>query len=133
MMSPLGKDSGRPQGDSHASSTITVIARDARLHGEISGSAPVRVEGQLAGKIDVGAAVDIAPEATVEAEVRGTTVRVAGTVTGDVIATTLVELQASGHIVGDITAPALHVVEGAVLEGRVQMKAPAPPEQAKKP
>jgi cytoskeletal protein CcmA (bactofilin family) len=57
----------------------------------------------------------------VEADVHATVVRVAGTVTGNVTGGELVELLASAVVKGDVAAPALHVVEGARLEGRVQM------------
>jgi cytoskeletal protein CcmA (bactofilin family) len=66
----------------------------------------------------------------VEADVRATVVRVAGTVTGNIAASELVELLASAVVNGDVIAPALHVVEGARLEGRVQMRAPQPGEEA---
>ncbi|MGE5234813.1 MAG: bactofilin family protein [Acidobacteriota bacterium] len=121
-MSPLGKDSGRSQGDARQAATTTTIARGARVNGEIGGGAPVRVEGELAGAIDVGGTVEIASGARVEADVRGTIVRVGGAVTGHVTASKLVELQATSHVVGDVTTPCLHVVEGATLEGRVHME-----------
>jgi cytoskeletal protein CcmA (bactofilin family) len=53
-------------------------------------------------------------------------VRIAGTLTGNVSASQLVELLASAVVKGDISAPALHVVLGAKLDGRIVMKTDKP-------
>ena len=53
---------------------------------------------------------------------QATAIRVAGTVIGNITVTELAELLAGSVVKGDITAPALHVVEGARLEGRVHMQ-----------
>jgi cytoskeletal protein CcmA (bactofilin family) len=120
-MSPFGKVSHPRSGDAPLGATPTVIARETRLAGELSGSAGVRVEGQVQGTVTLAAPLDIAAGATVAAEVRATSVRVAGTVVGNITATELAELLAGAVVTGDITAPALRVVEGARLEGRVHM------------
>jgi cytoskeletal protein CcmA (bactofilin family) len=121
-MSPFGKESQGHGGDSRHGATPTVIARETRFAGELSGSAGVRVEGHVKGTVVLKAPLDIAAGATVEAEVQATSVRVAGTVIGNVAVTELAELLAGAVVKGDITAPALHVVEGARLEGRVHMQ-----------
>lgn len=110
-----------------ASGVHTLIARDTRLTGEISGGRAVRVEGSVKGKIDLSAPIEITEGAVVEAEVKATAVRVAGKVTGSINATELLELLATAVVKGDVTAPALHVVAGARLDGKVQMVAEAAP------
>jgi len=100
----------------------TVIGRETRLSGELSGTRGVRVEGTLQGTVDLKAPFEVVEGATVEAEVHATTVRIGGTVVGNVTATELVELLAGAAVKGDVSTPALHVVEGAKLEGRVLMR-----------
>jgi len=121
-MAPFGKDSQAHPTDARSGATPTVVARDTRLDGELTGAAGVRVEGRVKGSITLKAALDVAAGATVEAEVRATAVRVAGTVIGNITASELAELLAGAVVKGDITAPALHVIEGARLEGRVHMQ-----------
>lgn len=118
----LGKDAPR-EGDLKPAATITVVARDTALRGDVTGKASVRVEGKVAGSVSVDGTLEVAEGATVEAEVKAGIVRVAGAVTGNVTATRLIELLATARVKGDLTAPALHVVEGAALEGRVVMAA----------
>ena len=102
----------------------TVIGRQSRCEGVLSGGGSVRIEGAFKGSIHLEATCEVADQAVVEADLHGTVVRVAGTVSGAVSAVKLVELLATAVVKGDVSAPALHVVEGARLEGRVEMKSP---------
>jgi cytoskeletal protein CcmA (bactofilin family) len=131
-MATFGKDSVSEQADSRARGTVTVIAPETRVVGEITGRRAVRIEGHLKGTVKLEAPLDVVEGASVEAEVHATVVRVAGNVLGNITASGLVDLAASAVVKGDILAPALRVVEGAKLEGRVQMhqegKPPKPAE-----
>ncbi|MFZ5787053.1 MAG: bactofilin family protein [Acidobacteriota bacterium] len=122
----LGKDAPR-EGDLKPAAAITVIARDTALRGDVTGKASLRVEGKVAGSVAVDGTLEVAEGASVEAEVRASIVRIAGSVAGNVTATRLIELLATARVKGDLTAPALHVVEGASLEGRVVMAAAEKP------
>lgn len=121
-MSPFGKDPQAHGADARHGATPTLVARDTRFEGALSGTAGVRVEGRVKGTVSLKAPLDVAAGATVEAEVQATSVRVAGTVVGNIVVTELAELLSGAVVKGDITAPALHVVEGARLEGRVHMQ-----------
>ena len=109
--------------DVRQTGTATVIARGTRFEGQVSGNRPVRIEGSLKGGVHLEAPLEIVEGAQVEADVHATVVRVGGSVTGNVTGSELVELLASAVVKGDVAAPALHVVEGARLEGRVLMRA----------
>jgi len=109
--------------DARQTGTATVIAHGTRFEGQLSGNRPVRIEGVLKGGVHLDAPLEIVEGAEVEADVRATVVHVGGSVTGNVTGSELVELLATAVVKGDIAAPALHVVEGARLEGRVLMRA----------
>jgi cytoskeletal protein CcmA (bactofilin family) len=119
----VGKEVPTLQLDPRQGAAATVVARDTRFEGQITGSRAVRLEGSIKGMVQLKAPLEVVEGATLEAEVHATVVRVAGSVVGNITATELVELLASANVKGDVAAPALHVVEGAKLEGRVQMRA----------
>ncbi len=110
-----------------AQAAATVIARETRVEGQITGRRPVKVEGVLKGGINLEAPLEVVEGAQVEGDVSATVVRIGGNVAGNVKATELVELQAGATVKGDIAAPAIHIVEGAHLDGRVQMTKEKPP------
>jgi cytoskeletal protein CcmA (bactofilin family) len=123
----FGKDQPPSHGDPKSSATVTIIGRETLLVGELSGTRAVRIEGSVQGKVSLRATLEIAEGATVGAEVHATAVRIAGSVTGNITATQRVELLASARVKGDVATPALHVVEGAKLEGHVHMVSEAQP------
>jgi cytoskeletal protein CcmA (bactofilin family) len=65
--------------------------------------------------------VSVASEATVEADVSGTTLSIAGSITGDVTATERVDLLAGGRLIGNVTAARLTIADGASFKGNVDM------------
>jgi len=108
--------------DPRQAANTTLIARQTRIEGAVTGGGAVRVDGGVKGTVRLEAPLEIVQGATVEAEVQATVVRIAGTLIGNVAATQLVELLASAVVKGDVSAPALHIVQGAKLDGRVVMK-----------
>jgi len=118
----LAKDTDTSTQDARQATNTTLIARQTRIEGAISGGGAVRVDGGIKGTVNLEAPLEIIQGATVDAEVTATVVRIAGTLTGNVSASQLVELLASAVVKGDISAPALHIVQGAKLDGRVVMK-----------
>ena len=121
---PVAKDADSRLDGRQAPGT-TVVGRESRIEGALTGRGAARIEGALKGSVTLDAPCEVAEGAKVEADVHGTVVRVAGSVTGRVSATKLVELLATAIVKGDVSAPALHVVEGARLEGRVEMTSSA--------
>ena len=60
--------------------------------------------------------------AVVGADITGTSLSVAGTVTGDVTASERVDIQAGGKLVGDIKAARFTIADGASFKGNVDME-----------
>jgi len=118
----LAKDTEIGAQDPRQAATATLIGRQTHIEGAITGGGAVRVDGHLKGTVHLEAPLEVIQGAIVEADVQATVVRIAGAVTGNVTATQLVELLATAVVKGDVCAPALHVVQGAKLDGRVVMK-----------
>lgn len=127
----MAKDNDLAAQDPRQGSTTTLVGRQTHVEGAITGGGAVRVDGHLKGTVHLEAPLEVIQGAVVEADVQATIVRIAGALTGNVTATQLVELLATAVVKGDVAAPALHVVQGAKLDGRVVMKtdkaAPADP------
>lgn len=97
-----------------------VIGPQIRIQGELSGDEDLVVEGKVEGKISVSKNLRIGSNAQVSAEIRASTVVIAGRVVGNVNAER-VEIIASGYLEGNIRAPKIAIAEGAQFKGSVDM------------
>lgn len=104
----------------------TVLAEDIDFDGELSFKQPLLVKGRVSGQIRSESDLYVNESASVDATVSAATVSVKGTVTGDITATTRLELFASSHVSGNIRTGDLIVQSGCVLNGTCEMQgAPA--------
>ena len=110
-----------PRADGGAASGFSVIGPGLRFEGTVTGSENLIVEGEVSGRIDLGAEVRIARTGRVEATVHARNVAVEGTVVGDLSADNRVELAAGSNVDGNIRAPKIVVAEGARFRGAVDM------------
>lgn len=99
----------------------TLIGKGIVVDGEITGTAPLVVEGIVKGRIDLDATVIVAASGLVEADVMGDNVEINGQVTGNVTARDRAEIKGDGRMVGDIKAPRILIADGAGFKGHIDM------------
>jgi cytoskeletal protein CcmA (bactofilin family) len=104
----------------------SLIARDARVGGQIDTSGHLVVSGRVEGAIRAGGDVTVERGGVVVApgEVRAWRIRIEGTVIGNVIARDRVEVAAGARVVGDLCAPSIELDADAQLEGRIDRRLP---------
>ncbi len=90
-------------------------------HGKLSFQGAVRIDGAFTGEVDSEGALIIGKEARIDGVLRVGEFILAGTFSGEVHASRRVVVHKTGSLQGTVTAPALVVEEGAVLEGSVSM------------
>ena len=101
----------------------TIIGPGIVVDGEITGDDPLVVEGQVKGRVAVAQSLTVAEGATVEANLEGSTVTIAGDFTGNVVAGERVEVKSGGKVLGDVRAPRVAIADGATFKGNVDMDA----------
>jgi cytoskeletal protein CcmA (bactofilin family) len=106
----------------------TVIGREIKFRGEISGSTDLLIDGEVDGVIRLtGARVTVRAEGRVRATIAAQDVVVAGHVEGEVRAAGRVELRDGAIVLGDVCAARLSIEEGATLRGGVDPARAAEP------
>ena len=125
---PAGAQPARPepQPPHHQHGDRTVITDTILVEGTLSGTGQITVDGRVRGSIDGKNEVMIGSRGRVDAAVHGRTVVVAGKVIGDISADERIELEPTGKVEGDITAPRILIRDGATFRGKVNMKPPEP-------
>jgi cytoskeletal protein CcmA (bactofilin family) len=102
------------------------IGKSISIKGDLSGKEDLIIEGTVEGRVDLpDNQLTVGANGNVNAEVHAKAVIVVGKVTGNVRGTERIEIQATGSVEGDVSAPRLVVAEGAVLNGSIEMGAAA--------
>ena len=101
-------------------SAPTYIGRGMRIEGKIYGMRPIWIDGEVQGTIDSISEVIIGEFAKVDATIRAATIKVNGSVEGELFASNSIEIMAKGRVTGNITnlAGSLVIQTGGIFEGQ---------------
>ena len=114
----------------------TVIGPDASVKGEVKFEKGLRLLGQFDGEIATKGNLLVAEGARLTGEVKAGSVRIDGTMSGNLEVTGKVHLTASAKLEGDLRTARLEVADGATFVGRVAVgtdKDKAPPRSGEAP
>jgi cytoskeletal protein CcmA (bactofilin family) len=91
------------------------------IKGQVSAQEDLLISGRVEGSIVVeGHALTINPGAQLAADVEARAIDVQGSVSGVLCATELISLGTSAKVTGEISAPSLRIIEGAVVQGKCE-------------
>ena len=112
----FGKDKKSPA----VNSAPTYIGRGMRIEGKIYGMRPIWIDGEVHGTIDSVSEVIIGEFAKVDATIRAATIKVNGSVEGELFASNSIEIMPKGRVTGNITnlAGSLVIQTGGIFEGQ---------------
>jgi cytoskeletal protein CcmA (bactofilin family) len=122
---PASPPSFSPSASVATSSSGSAIIPGLKIHGEISGTTDLYVDGEVQGSIRMsGAKVTVGPNGKVQADIEAREIQVEGNVRGNLRASEGIYLGAHGRSQGSLIAPRLGIEEGARVSGKVDMKRP---------
>ena len=105
----------------------TLISAGCKISGMITGDGDFLINGEIDGDCDLAGTVTLAQEGTWHGTIKAGNVIVAGHVDGDIVADEKVEITHSARITGTVSAEAIAVAEGAIVEGVMQTTGKAEP------
>jgi cytoskeletal protein CcmA (bactofilin family) len=98
-----------------------LLSRGVSIKGLVKFLNELRIDGEVEGTIDSSGTLTLGEHALVRGEIRTNSVKVRGTVEGNVFVTERCELQAGCTLHGDIEAPRLMVDENATFFGSAKV------------
>ncbi len=103
--------------------TEKVLDVDASMQGSLSFKDPVnlRINGKFEGILNTKGNLMIGEHASVNADISGESIIIAGRVNGNISALKELKIISPACVVGDISTPLLSIAEGAVFEGNCKM------------
>ena len=124
--SPGERAAASREASSRAGRLETRLAAGTTVVGELRSTTDLVIEGLVEGGIQAEkAAIRIEPGGTVQGNLRGRSVYLAGKVHGNLHAEDLAELAATARLEGDLTAHRVVIAEGAFFKGSVTMQGSA--------
>lgn len=101
--------------------SMSLVSENVRIEGELGGEENILINGRVFGSIKLNGDIVVGQSGVVEADIEGNTIVIQGTVKGNVTARSHLEIQATGKMIGDITAKSIDIKEGSTFEGRSRM------------
>jgi len=98
----------------------TLISEGCKVTGSISANGDFLVSGEIDGEAHVTGSLTVLHRGLWKGTIKATTVVIAGTVEGDIIASGRVEISDTARITGSVTAAAITVAEGAIVQGKMK-------------
>lgn len=100
-----------------------VLDVDASMQGTLVFKDPVnlKINGRFEGVLNTKGSLMIGEQATVNADITGESIIIAGKVNGNIVALKDLKLIAPAQVRGDITTPMLSIAEGAMFDGNSKM------------
>lgn len=100
-----------------------VLDVDASMQGTLVFKDPVnlKINGRFEGVLNTKGSLMIGEQATVNADITGESIIIAGKVNGNIVALKDLKLIAPAQVRGDITTPMLSIAEGAIFDGNSKM------------
>ena len=98
-----------------------LLSRGVSIKGSVEFLNELLIDGEVEGTIDSTGTLTIGEHARIRGEIRTKSVKVGGTVEGNIFVTERCELQASCTLRGDLEAPRLVVNENATFLGSAKV------------
>lgn len=99
-----------------------IIEEGCRFEGNLSFNGIVRISGTVTGSIFSNDTLIISEGAIINADINANVILMSGSVTGNIKATSRVEIRKPARFEGTITSPSLIVEEGVIFHGITKMK-----------
>ena len=111
----------QPNGTSTPAPSGGLLSQGVSIKGSVKFVNPLLIDGEVEGTINSPGTLTIGEHARINGEIRVKSVKVQGTVEGDIFASERCELQAGCTLRGDIEAPRLVVHEEATFLGSAKI------------
>lgn len=100
-----------------------LLSAGVSIKGSVKFLNELMIDGEVEGTIDSPGKLSVGEHAQITGEIRAKSVKVRGTVEGNIFATERCELQSGGTLRGDIEVPRLVVDENATFLGSAKVNA----------
>ena len=99
----------------------TVIGKNTKIQGEVSGTGNLRIDGELEGELKLSGSVIVGETGMVTGNVSARSLDVSGTVHGNAQTEEGLTIHTTGQLIGDVKVNAFQIEDGGIFKGRSEM------------
>ena len=110
------RDDGPAVGD-----IATVIGKNTKIQGEVSGTGNLRIDGEIEGELKLSGSVIVGETGMVTGNVSARSLDVSGTVHGNAQTEEGLTIHTTGQLIGDVKVNAFQIEDGGIFKGRSEM------------
>ena len=99
----------------------TVIGKNTKIQGEVSGTGNLRIDGEIEGELKLSGSVIVGETGMVTGNVSARSLDVSGTVHGNAQTEEGLTIHATGQLIGDVKVNAFQIEDGGIFKGRSEM------------
>ena len=108
--------------DSSVSGDIeTIIGKNTKIQGEVSGTGNLRIDGEIEGELKLSGSVIVGETGMVTGNVSARSLDVSGTVHGNAQTEEGLTIHSAGQLIGDVKVNAFQIEDGGIFKGRSEM------------
>lgn len=117
----FGNQSKQRRAVDSATEFATIVGEGTVFEGIMRGDNNHSVSGKIIGECDLKGILYLTPKGQWQGNIKADVVIIAGTVEGNVVAGTKLELSESGRVSGNLEASSIAIAEGAIYDGKIKM------------
>ena len=107
--------------NNHNKKLESIIGKNSDINGELNVSGTLRVDGMVHGKVNAECVI-VSESAMIKGDIKARAIIVGGKVEGNLFGEEIIEIKSKGTVLGEIFTNKFFVIEGGILNGRVQMQ-----------
>ena len=107
--------------NNHNKKLESIIGKNSDINGELNVSGTLRVDGMVHGKVNAECVI-VSESAMIKGDIKARAIIVGGKVEGNLFGEEMIEIKSKGMVLGEIFTNKFFVIEGGILNGRVQMQ-----------
>lgn len=110
---------------SNALAPTSAISAGLKIHGDVTGSTDLYIDGEVQGSVRLGQSkVIVGPRGRVQADIEAREIVIEGTVQGNLKGSESIRLGSASHVQGSLMTPRVGIEDGARVRGRVETTRP---------
>ena len=107
--------------NNHNKKLESIIGKNSDINGELNVCGTLRVDGMVHGKVNAECVI-VSESAMIKGDIKARAIIVGGKVEGNLFGEEIIEIKSKGTVLGEIFTNKFFVIEGGILNGRVQMQ-----------